>query len=168
MSLQRRFGRRVRTPGDQRGAAAIEFALVSVVLIPILMGILQYGLFFHSSLNADQGVRETARMAVVQKSSSGCSTGGWAAISCTAEAMVGGSPGDTYVKVAAPDGWQQGNSLLVCVLVRSGSAFGMLPMPNGGFVRANLRMSIEQATPAPQGAGSAETPPAGQDWSWCS
>jgi hypothetical protein len=140
---------------------------VSVVLMPILFGILQYGLYFNSSLNADQAVRETARMAVVQRSADGCSTPGWAAISCTAEAMVGGSPGHTYVKVAAPDGWEKGNSLLVCVLVKSDSAFGMLPMPNGGFVRANLRMSIEQADPAPDGAGSAETLPSGQDWSWC-
>ncbi|MFC5729798.1 MULTISPECIES: TadE/TadG family type IV pilus assembly protein [Nocardioides] len=168
MGLQRRLGRRACSSSAQRGTAAVEFALVSVVLIPILFGILQYGLYFNSSLNADQGVRETARMAVVQRSSAGCSTTGWAAISCTAEDMVGGAPADTYVKVAAPDGWKKGNSLLVCVLVKSGSAFGMLPMPNDGFVRSNLRMSIEQADPAPTGSGSSETLPSGQDWSWCS
>ncbi|TNM41115.1 pilus assembly protein [Nocardioides albidus] len=165
MVLARPFGR-VRDAGD-RGAAAVEFALVSVVLIPLLFGILQYGLYFNASLNADQGVREAARMAVVHRAAGGCTTPGWVEVACTTEAMIGGAPAGTYVKVAAPEGWAKGKPLHLCVLVRSPSTFGILPMPNDGYVRADLRMSIEQALPAPSGTGVTETLPSGLDWSWC-
>ena len=167
MALGRRRARRAAA-GDERGAAAVEFALVGGLLVLIVFGILQYGLFFDDSLNANQGVRETARMSVVGKTSAGCSTTlGWSAISCTVEKMVDRAPADTYVKISAPNGWARGNLLEVCVMVRSRGTFGMLPMPNGGFVRASLRMSIEEDTAKPTGTGAAEAVPTGQSWAWC-
>jgi hypothetical protein len=168
MALGRRRARRAGATGDERGAAAVEFALVGGLLVLIVFGILQYGLYFDDSLNANQGVRETARMSVVGKTSSGCSTTlGWPGISCTVEKMVDRAPADTYVKISAPDGWARGNLLQVCVLVRSRGDFGMLPMPNSGYVRASLRMSIEEDTTKPSGTGSAEAVPTGQSWAWC-
>ncbi|GAA4103516.1 TadE family protein [Nocardioides kongjuensis] len=167
MALERR-ARRACAIDAARGAAAVEFALVGGLLVLIVFGILQYGLYFDDSLNANQGVRETARMSVVGKTSSGCSTTlGWPGISCTVEKMVDRAPADTYVKISAPDGWARGNVLQVCVLVRSRGDFGMLPMPNGGYVRASLRMSIEEDTTKPTGTGTAEAVPTGQSWGWC-
>lgn len=168
MALGRRRPRRTGVSDAARGAAALEFALVGGLLVAIIFGILQYGLYFDDSLNANQGVRETARMSVVGKNSPGCgTTPGWTGISCTVEKMVDRAPSDTYVKVSAPDGWARGNLLQVCVLVRSRGDFGMLPMPNGGYVRASLRMSIEEDTTKPSGTGTAEAAPIGQGWSWC-
>ncbi len=46
---------------DDRGAAAVEFALVVPVLILLLMGIIDYGLFFTDRLAVKQGIREGAR-----------------------------------------------------------------------------------------------------------
>lgn len=152
----------------QDGAAAVEFALVGSLLITLLFGILQYGLYFDDSLNASQSVRETARMSVVGKAAPSCGAPtGWARVTCTVKAMVGRGNAATYVKVAAPDGWAKGNLLQVCILVRSRGDIGMLPMPNGGFVKASLRMSIEDDSAKPTGTGTAEALPAGQSWSWC-
>ena len=167
MALGRRRARRAAA-GDERGAAAVEFALVGGLLVLIVFGILQYGLFFDDSLNANQGVRETARMSVVGKTSPGCgTTTGWPDIACTVEKMIDRAPADTYVMVSAPDGWARGNLLEVCVMVRSRGTFGMLPMPNGGVVRASGRMSIEDDTTKPSGTGTAEAVPSGQSWAWC-
>lgn len=166
--MDRRRGTRRDGPGEERGAAAVEFALVGTLLVVLVFGILQYGLYFNDSLNAHQGVRETARMAVVGKTPSACrTTTDWSTIACTAETLLGTAPADTYVNVSAPDGWTRGNTLQVCVLVRSRSDFGMLPLPNDGYVRASLRMSIEDDSAKPAGSGTADTAPTGQSWSWC-
>ncbi|WP_408896132.1 TadE/TadG family type IV pilus assembly protein [Nocardioides sp. R1-1] len=168
MAVRRPSARRGSGYDAERGAAAVEFALVGTLLLVIVFGILQYGLYFNDSLNAHQGVRETARMAVVGKKSTGCTTpAGWPTITCTAEKMIGAAPADVYVNVSAPDGWTRGNVLRVCVLVRSRSDFGMLPLPNGGYVRASLRMSIEEDAVKPTGTSAVETAPHGQSWSWC-
>lgn len=161
--------RRASGEDVERGAAAVEFALVGTLLLMLVFGILQYGLYFNDSLNAHQGVRESARMAVVGTKPAACTTpAGWPTISCTAEKMIGTPPEDTHVNVSAPDGWTRGKLLRVCVLVRSRSDFGMLPLPNGGYVRASLRMSIESDAAKPSGTGSTEAAPTGQSWSWCS
>lgn len=47
------------------GAAAVEFALVSVLLLTLLFGIIQYGYFFLQSTAAEHAAREGAREAAV-------------------------------------------------------------------------------------------------------
>jgi Flp pilus assembly protein TadG len=49
----------------ERGAAAVEFALVSVLLFTLLFGIVQYGYYFFQSTSAEAGAREGARLAAV-------------------------------------------------------------------------------------------------------
>ena len=53
--------RRDGTP--DAGAAAVEFALVSVLLLTILFGILQYGYFFFQATGVEHAAREGARLA---------------------------------------------------------------------------------------------------------
>lgn len=48
--------------GDD-GAAAVEFALVSVLLFTVLFGILQYGYYFYQLSSANAASREAARLA---------------------------------------------------------------------------------------------------------
>ena len=52
------------TPGD-RGAAAVEFAFVSLLLFALLFGIIQYAYFFFQSQGASATTREAARLAAV-------------------------------------------------------------------------------------------------------
>src|SRR5690349_25000314 len=100
----------------QRGAAAVEFALVSVILFPILLGIIDYGLWFNDSLNARQGVREAARQGVVPTISgttasytapSGCSSASTELrkLACITTAQVAATSGDVWAKVVVPNGW---------------------------------------------------------------
>lgn len=55
-------GRRSRTRGDD-GAAAVEFALVSVLLLTVLFGILQYGIGLWQFQAANATASEAARIA---------------------------------------------------------------------------------------------------------
>ena len=55
---------RRRHPRD-RGAAAVEFALVSPLLFMLLFGILDYGLFMADVLSVQQGVGDGAREATL-------------------------------------------------------------------------------------------------------
>jgi len=49
----------------QRGAAAVEFAILSVLVFTILFGIIQYAMYFWSTQSAADAAREAARRAAV-------------------------------------------------------------------------------------------------------
>ncbi len=55
---RRRAGRR-----DERGASAVEFAIILPVLMVLIFGIIDYGFFFFDSIGLRQGSREAARQA---------------------------------------------------------------------------------------------------------
>jgi Flp pilus assembly pilin Flp len=158
-----------RRQRDRRGAAAVEFALVSVLLFPLLLGIIQYGLFFNDSINTRQGIREAARQGVVRSfpACGGASTD-MDKLKCNAKVQVGALAGTVYVKAWYPTGgWVKGNPLKVCAAVKN-TAPGMLPMPNGGWTRSQATMAVEQdATPLPTGSTTEDSLPSGQNWIWC-
>jgi hypothetical protein len=56
---------RMPARGADAGAAAVEFALVSVLLFTLLFGIVQYGYFFLQSSAAEHAASEGARAASV-------------------------------------------------------------------------------------------------------
>src|SRR3954447_20890125 len=56
----RRVRRAVRRSGD-RGASAVEFALVSPLLFTLLFATIDYGLYFADVLTVQQGVTDAAR-----------------------------------------------------------------------------------------------------------
>ena len=97
----------------ERGAAALEFGLVSPIVFAVLFGTLTYGLWFNDSLNLRQGLREASRQGVVQNygssSSCGMTYSGTAPstnikkLMCRAESDVNAMTGDTYVKVVLPE-----------------------------------------------------------------
>lgn len=163
-------GRARRT---ETGAAVVEFALVSTLLFPLMLGIVDYGLWFNDSLNTRQGVREAARMGVVQ--TPGCTTGGndLQKLACTTREQVGAITGTTYAKVSVPNGWTKGEPLVVCAMVRVDGVTGLTPFPNDRMIRSRTQMSIEVDFPVPAGASAtaatsyADTPPSGQTWGWC-
>lgn len=155
--------RPLRRPGS-RGAAAVEFALVMPILFLVMFGILQYGLYFNDSLNTRQGVREGARLGVVQSfSETSCSTGtNMQKLACTTKKRIGALVGTAYVKVYAPNPWKKGDPLTVCALVKTETP-GLLPMPRGGWITSRTQMSIEQTTTAMPEVTGESTPalPAG-------
>ena len=56
---------RVPARGDDAGAAAVEFALVSVLLFTVFFGIIQYGYYFLQSSGAEHAAWVGARAAAV-------------------------------------------------------------------------------------------------------
>ena len=115
---------RRRESEPDAGAAAVEFAIVSVLLLTILFGILQYGYFFLQSTAAEHAAREGARLASVGTvSCSGLDTetakrGGTANVTNTAL---------SFTEASAPPGYSRGDTLVVTVAWTPAN-FG-LPIP---------------------------------------
>src|ERR687884_1688648 len=111
-----------RQRGD-RGAAAVEFALVTPLLLVILFGIIDYGIWFADSISARQAVRDAARQGVVEQFGS-CRNGvtnDLQNLSCTVKSTMDQISGRTFVKVSVADSptadsgatWAQGLTLRV-------------------------------------------------------
>ena len=153
---------------SQRGASAVELGLVSLVLFPILVGILEYGLWFNDSLNVRQGVREAARAGVVKNFElTGCTGDDMTELACKTKKQIGAITGDTYVRITTPQGWTKAEPLVVCAMVRS-STLGLVPLPDNRLIKSRTEMSIEVTDTAPDSLTYSDTPPSGVSWSWCS
>jgi Flp pilus assembly pilin Flp len=167
--------------GDD-GAAAVEFALVLPILILILFGIIDYGLYFNASLQSRWGVHDATRSAAVTPSSGGttsCSTTAVAPptdikrLICSVLSNTDSATAKKYVDVKLPDGWQVGKQLIVCERLDVSGLTGFVPFPNKGHIQDVAVLNIEQlGDPDPQWNKDtapqdyAEVLPNG-DWSWC-
>jgi Flp pilus assembly protein TadG len=172
---RRKRGKRNRRARTTRGAAAVELALVSLILFPILFGIIDYGLWFNDSLNTRQGVREGARRAVVENvtvpAGSPCTSMTDATrMACITKELIGPAAGTAYVRIVAPSGWARGNPLVVCGMTKVDGVTGITPLPSSGLVRSKTQMSIEAET-TPINGGSPVTvttgTPSNGSWGWC-
>jgi len=152
-------------PAD-RGAAAVEFALVVPVLVLLLLGIVDYGIYFSDSLGARQGMREGARQGVVENLPSGACAGEYAAtgtpdeldqLACQTLRNMGVIGGQAFVRIQAADGWAEGEDLLVCAAVDEHALTGYTPLPDGGNLRSVFRMRIEQDEDPHTSVGEART-----------
>ena len=161
---------------DERGAAAVEFGLVSPLIFAIMFGVLSYGLWFNDSLNLRQGLREASRQGVVANYGAATSCGATYSsppsanvgkLVCEAKREVASVTGKTYVKVLLPEGWVRGKELVVCGMTHAENIPGLVPLPDDRMIRFASRMSIEEADPGQVETGGAEVLPAGVDWTWC-
>ncbi|EON23333.1 MULTISPECIES: TadE/TadG family type IV pilus assembly protein [Nocardioides] len=57
---------------DEEGAAALEFALVIMPLLLVVAGIVNFGFAFGQQISLDNGAREGARFAAVDRSMPAC------------------------------------------------------------------------------------------------
>ena len=161
----------------ERGAAAVEFALVSPLVFAVMFGTLSYGLWFNDSLNLRQGLREASRQGVVASYGSTTSCGATYSTAptenikklvCKTKEQVSANTGKTYVKVVLPDGWTRGKELVVCGMVKADAIPGLVPLPSDRMIRFASRMSIEVVAPGQTETGGAETLPTGHSWgTWC-
>jgi Flp pilus assembly protein TadG len=158
------------TSRSDDGAAAVEFALVLPVLVLILFGIIDYGLYFSNSIGARSGLQSAVRQAVVDNIDPNCATPSDHSYNTTPSAEVG-SPicmvkartepvsGETFVKVVLPTDptdptdpaqtrWVVGQPLLVCEVVQVKGLTGYVPLPRSGtgtngVIRDKVVMQIE-------------------------
>src|SRR3954468_874547 len=185
----RRVRRAVRRGGD-RGASAVEFALVSPLLFTLLFATIDYGLYFADVLTVQQRTTDAARDATL---SVGSVTANWpgagncgaqplgvtgtsdlAKIVCDLSASVqplGGGVLSVKAEVVdaagAPTGqWLPGNRLRVCSVTEHPAVLPFGPLPYGGVVRAHVDMPIQPGQAALLLAPIAQPAPAsGSDWS---
>lgn len=151
---------------DDRGAAAVEFALVVPILAALLFGVVDYGLLFTDTVSTRNGVREAARQGVVSKFSTATACAGttFASLQCQTKLEIGALSGTALVKVYAPNGWVKGKPLVVCAVVPNPGVIKFVPMP--ADVRSRVEMSIETEETPPTSLTAAQDAYAG-GWSWC-
>jgi len=188
--MMRPFRRRTREPRGRRddGAAAVEFALVLPILVLILFGIIDYGLFFSNSISAQSGVQTAARQAVVGNLDASCTPptdAGSSSIEvgelmCMVKKQTGAITGTDFVKVVFPTpnpadpvhpngGWYVDHQLIVCEVIAVQGLTGYVPLPrhNGAVaIRSRIVTQIETVTTPKDDAGGEEANPPG-DWGWC-
>jgi Flp pilus assembly pilin Flp len=168
----------VRRWSGERGAAAVEFALVVPILLAVMFGIIDYGLWFSDTLNVRQGVDEGARAAVVNDFGSCSSGSAGARTACLVKDRIAANGGTAYVKVVVtgpPSGsgpgaagdWTKGGQLLVCGMVKETGLTGLTPMPSDGLITSQVTKRVEVTNTPASVAAYADTPPAGADWAWC-
>jgi Flp pilus assembly pilin Flp len=164
-------GRRGRR-GD-RGAAAVEFALLAVPLFTLLFGAIAYGLYFADVQTIERATADAARGATLSAGTFGLNWTGPSACVPTANPLNGGEAGDLakvvcglsssikplggdvlYVKAEIvntgglqPDGWVSGNRLRVCSLTRDQAVLPFVPLPGGGVISTRVDMPIQQGAP---------------------
>ncbi len=169
----------------ERGASAVEFAIVSVLLFTLLFGIIEFGYQFNNAQSLRQGVREGARQGAVVKfgTSSSCGLSGLTGspstdvqkLMCLTKSQIGLGNGtrvkvllaDADVATATPTGFVEGNALIVCAQTPMQSLSGLFaPFVDGKVIRSKTTMRIEQ-TPTGSERDGAEAAPTGSDWAWC-
>jgi hypothetical protein len=160
----------------ERGAAALEFGLVSPLVFAVMFGTITYGLWLNDSLNLRQGLREASRQGVVANYGASTTCGSVFAtvpsdnikkLVCETKDEVSAYTGTTYVKVLLPDGWVRGKELVVCAMVHADRLPGIVPLPTDRMIKFESRMSIEKVAPGQVEVAGEEVPPAGVSWSWC-
>lgn len=173
------MGRFSRAASADRGAAALEFALVVPVLALLVFGMIDYGLYFTDSLGARDGARVAARQGVVKAfPTDACgdlTTSGdddLKQLACLAVEQSSPVGGIAYAHITGPATWDRGGDLIVCVAIKVTGVTGYVPMPNDHTVRTVIHMRIEQPMNKSGAEGDATTAdviPGGDFWApWCS
>lgn len=126
----------------ERGAAAVEFAMISMVLVTLMFGILQYGWYFFTTQATTSGAREAARRLSVgdcqglneaeQYAQSQANltslTLDWGSVGApSAESTTGMAIGDVLVVTARADG----------------GILGFVPLPDDGAIERQVKVRLE-------------------------
>jgi hypothetical protein len=131
------------------------------VLVVLVLGIVDYGIYFSDSLGLRDGVRQGARQGSVENFG-GCDSLG--CLADTTKEQIGAIGGDAEVRAEADD-WTAGEELVVCAVVVETSVTGFTPLP--GPVHSVVRTRIERDETNPGNSGQTGADPTGENWQWC-
>ncbi len=134
--------RKLRNRREQRGAAALEFGLiVGTVLIPLLLGVIQYGWYFYvAQTTGGAATHVTRRLAVGD-----CWGSGQALAFVKNE--VASNPAETTLVMTPTSNSSPpaviGTTQLTVTVTSDGDLIGFLPMPNGGTITRSVSTMVE-------------------------
>lgn len=136
--------------GDQRGAAAVEFALLVPLLLLVVFGTIQYGLYFWAMQGGSDIARDAARLSAVGAEADCASFS--QSVTDQVESLNGHgesvSVRRTYID-APPTGINVGDTVEVEVVFRSVDlGLPLLPFVEHGTVRSHVAARVEHV-PAP-------------------
>ena len=175
---------------SDRGASALEFALIAPLLFGLLFGIIDYGLYFADVVTVQQGLGNAARTATLAPSSaSGPQWGGATCqlqhdsvgaggdqlerLACSVLGEIDPVAGQLYVRAELVDAtgqptqtWAVGNRLRLCTVTEHPPVLPVVPLPAGGRIESRVDMPV-QAVPAQVQMAAAQSPLPSGDWSWC-
>lgn len=159
----------------EHGAVAVEFALVLPLLVLLLVGILDYGVWYADSLTVKHGAYEAARWgttAAGEPAPADCGLPDQDLVHktvCVARDRSTTAGGPVLVAVAVQgDRWVEGNELLVCTMTKT-SLTGLAPLPDDSIVRSLVVTRIEESAADPEMGRhrDGEDGDVAVDWSWC-
>lgn len=118
---------RGRGRSDDRGAAAVEFALISVPFMLLVLGVVQYGYYFFQATAMEATAREAARTAAVGIDD--CAV--WLdRVEAAAGAAVGGLDAVSVERVDTSTPVERGDDLEVIVSWHPLLDIGLIPLPS--------------------------------------
>jgi len=139
-------GRRLQTGTQchgENGAAAVEFALVSVLLFMLVFGIVQYGFYFWASQAGSSAVRDAARHSAV--GSRDCSD-----LRSGVVDQLGGAAVDTSTTTTrsySPAPATVGDNVTITVTYQAlDIGFPLIPVPDDGQITQTAQARVEHAT----------------------
>lgn len=141
-----------RARAQERGAAALEFALVAPVILLFIFGIIQYGYLFWSLETASATAREAARQLIVGTDVHCVKD---QAAGQASQPAVGAVPPQVDIAYTDPDGAAAPAPVvggLVTVTVRFSSLdlhLPLLPVPDGGTVTGDGSARVENLPAVP-------------------
>ena len=121
-----------RAKRSERGAVAVEFALIFPIMFVVIFGVIQYGIYFWGRSTVAASARESARQLAVGTE--------WTCSKDLAVARANSASSGAVAKV--------GTTVEVTVTARS-LAPNLLPLPNGGNVTEVATARVENIPPAP-------------------
>jgi Flp pilus assembly protein TadG len=128
---------------DQDGAAALEFGLiVGTILIPLLLGVIQYGWYFYVAQTTGGAASHVARRLTVGD----CWGSGEALLFVKNE--VASNPSQTTLTKSPATNTSAviGTTQLTVTVTSDGDLVGFFPMPNGGTISRTVSTMIEDKT----------------------
>jgi Flp pilus assembly protein TadG len=129
---------------QEGGAAAVEFALIfAFVLVPTVLGILQYGWYFYSSQVTSSATREAARRLTVGDCQTGTAAQSLARnhSGFSTMTLTYGTPAASTTNTLPA----AGQVLRVRASV-DGGIISFLPLPNGGQITRTVDARVEDTT----------------------
>ena len=139
----------------------MEFALILPLVLLLLVGIIEFGISYNSTISMRSGVREGARLAVVDdvKNAPSCEINGVTitssasppdssaaaqALVCKTKARIGLDQSRVKVRVTVPAAAKIGDEISVCASYPLKSITGLLgPFIDGKTLKSTVTMRLE-------------------------